>query len=280
MENVADDLHLDSVSFRAIANLAYQESGLLLVEEKKTMIQSRLRHRLRDLGIHAFSEYCEFIYSDEGFQERQHLISALTTNVSHFFRENHHYQTLRYVFRDRLPALRAGGKFRIWSAGCSNGQEAVSAAITILEEYPNADMMDVRILGTDIDRQVVRFARTAQYSERFMSSVSSELRSRHFVELEKKLGSKTYMPCEKISKMIQFNELNLLHKWPMIGKFDVIFCRNVVIYFDSKTQRNLWPNFKQILSSEGILFLGHSERISEPEQFCFKIFGPTTYRPA
>jgi chemotaxis protein methyltransferase CheR len=111
------------------------------------MIRSRLRHRLKDLGITTFTEYCELIQSNAGVQERPHLISALTTNVSQFFREDHHYEKLRDEFRRHLPQLRAGGRFRIWSAGCANGQEVVSAAIALLEEAPDADRLDVRILG-------------------------------------------------------------------------------------------------------------------------------------
>ena len=137
------DLTLDPKSFRTIADLAYRESGLTLVEEKASMIQSRLRPRLRILGLRDFAQYSAFVGSDAGTDERKQLISALTTNVTHFFRENHHFKTLEKVFDARLPELRAGKRMRIWSEGCSNGQEAYSAAMTLLERCPKAAEYDL-----------------------------------------------------------------------------------------------------------------------------------------
>jgi chemotaxis protein methyltransferase CheR len=278
MLEFTNDLRMDSDSFQAIADLAYDESGLTLIPAKAMMIQSRLRHRLRELGMSKFVDYCHFIQSKEGLAERQHLISALTTNVSHFFRENHHFDQLRIAAKRHLPNLYAGGKLRIWSAGCSNGQEAVSAAITLLEEIPNASSLDIKILATDIDREVVRFARVGQYPKKFLEGVPFHLRTAYFNEIPFSGDDNIYQMSSQVLQMIRFNELNLLADWPMLGPIDVIFCRNVVIYFDKKTQRNLWPKFRDILSEGGVLFLGHSERIPEPEKFGFSDIGPTTYR--
>jgi len=275
---VGQNMALDSASFRAIADLAYRESGLTLVEEKSSMIQSRLRHRLKDLGLSTFKAYCDLVSSAAGQTERRHLISALTTNVSHFFREDHHFDTLRQEFRKRLPELRSGGAMRIWSAGCSNGQEALSAAMVLSEEVPDIEQLDVRILATDIDPEVVQFARDATYPERLIGGVSEAWRSKYFESSTDANGEPQFQAKSKIRQMITVNELNLLAQWPMRKQFDIIFCRNVVIYFDQKTQNALWPRYLKVLKPDGILFLGHSERIPDPATFGFTGAGPTTYR--
>ena len=267
---------LDPESFRAIAELAYRESGLTLVEEKSSMICSRLRHRLRALELPDFSAYSALLKSEQGQAERRHLISALTTNVSHFFREMNHYDTLADILKARRDALRAGQEMRIWSAGCSNGQEAVSAAITVLETLPDCAAR-VKILATDIDPQVVQFARQGRYPERLMNGVSPALRSSFFHRDDEDPTEAHYTTLPAIRNMIRFKELNLLGSWPMSRTFDAIFCRNVVIYFDAQTQAKLWPRLHKILTPDGTLFLGHSERISDPERIGFAVAGPTTY---
>ena len=278
MNGVAQNgMTLDDASFRAIADFAYRESGLTLVAEKSSMIQSRLRHRLRDLGLNSFPAYCALIQSDEGKDERRHLISALTTNVSHFFRENHHFDTLRDEVKSRLPGLRKGGEMRIWSAGCSNGQEAASIAITLLELAPDIEGMNIRILATDIDPKVVSFARKGLYPERLMGGVPDTLVNKYFERQTNADNELVFQTRQNMRGMIQFNELNLLAQWPMRKRFDIIFCRNVVIYFDQSTQDSLWPRYNKALSPEGVLFLGHSERIADPGAFGFACTGPTTY---
>ena len=273
------NMQLDPESFRAIADFAYRESGLTLVEEKATMIQSRLRQRLRALGLSGFTEYCALIGSEAGQEERRHLISALTTNVSHFFREAHHFETLTAFLDERLPHLRSGGQMRIWSAGCSNGQEAVSAAIALLEHAPEITSLDLRILGTDIDPKVVSFARAGIYPDRLMNGLADGLRQKYFSPADAAGGETSFAVVPTIRNMIRFNELNLLAKWPMTRPFDVILCRNVVIYFDADTQAALWPRFRRVLKPDGLLFLGHSERIADPAQHGFAVKGPTTYHP-
>lgn len=270
---------LDPASFRTLAALAYRESGLTLVAEKSAMIQSRLRHRLRDLGLADFASYCALVDSEAGQAERLHLISALTTNVSHFFRENHHFEALLTEVDRCLPRLRAGGEMRIWSAGCSNGQEALSAAIVLAEHVPDIARLNLRILATDIDPEVVQFARRGCYPERLISGVPPELIPKYFGQSTGARGEPHFTARSALKALIRINELNLLTDWPMSKKFDVIFCRNVVIYFDLATQEKLWPKFHKAMASDGVLFLGHSERIANPEKFDFTCTGPTTYRP-
>lgn len=270
---------LDPESFRAIADLAYRESGLTLVKEKSSMVRSRLRHRLRELGLTNFSAYSDLLQSEAGQAERRHLISALTTNVSHFFREDHHFNTLRDEFDRRLPELRSGGTMRIWSACCSQGQEAFSAAMTLAEHAADLSRFDLRILGTDIDKEVIEFARQGAFPARLMSGVPQPLRDRYFEQIQSERSDPHYRVRPELMEMIRFNELNLHGPWPMNRKFDVIFCRNVVIYFDAETQARLWPRLRDALAPNGVLFLGHSERIPDPCSFGFDCTGPTTYRP-
>ncbi|MEM7521257.1 MAG: protein-glutamate O-methyltransferase CheR [Pseudomonadota bacterium] len=269
---------LDPASFRAIADLAYAVSGLTLVEEKSSMIRSRLRPRLKALKLTDFKSYTAYLASDAGKPEQVHLISALTTNVSHFFREPHHFDTLRDLLTARLPALRSGGKLRIWSAGSSNGQEALSTAITLHEAAGDIDKLDVKILGTDIDTQVVKFARAGVYPERLMGGVPDALVPKYFDRVDIGSPEPHFEAKPKLKQMIHFNPLNLLGSWPMNKPFDAIFCRNVVIYFDQKTQRDLWPRFRAQLHPKGVFFMGHSERIADPETFGFDCTGPTTYQ--
>ncbi len=269
---------LDSDSFQAIADLAYRESGLRLAEEKAPMIQSRLRHRLRALGFSDFGQYSAYVRSTNGSDERKQLISALTTNVSHFFREPHHFDMLRDAARAALPRLRRGGRFRIWSAGCSMGQEPLSAAITLLEDMPDIQKYDLRILATDIDRHVIRHAREAFYPDRMTNGLLSPIRAKYFQPMKDADGAMGLMANRSLTRLITYRELNLLQEWPMKGPFDLILCRNVVIYFDIETQKTLWPRFRGMLSPNGTLMLGHSERIADPANYGFGADGSTTYR--
>lgn len=279
MTDRSESSGMDLRSFEAIASLAYVESGLQLAVEKTSMIQSRLRHRLRVLNIPNFETYSAFVCSEDGRQERRHMISALTTNVSHFFREEHHFKVLRdFASSDLLPRLRSGEKVRIWSAGCSNGQEAFSIAMTLLELDPNICDLDVRILATDIDARVIEFSQAAAYPERLVTGIPTELLTKYFKK-ETSQNEFVYYANQKLRNLVSFKELNLLSSWPMQQKMDAIFCRNVVIYFDLQTQNRLWPRFHQQLKPDGYLFLGHSERIGDTQTAGFETDGPTTYRP-
>jgi chemotaxis protein methyltransferase CheR len=270
---------MDPDSFKAIASLAYRESGIQLYIEKTSMIQSRLRRRVHALGMESFANYANFVCSDAGISERKLMISALTTNVSHFFRENHHFEFLiEHVVRARIDDLRSGGRLRIWSAGCSNGQEPYSIAMCVLQAFPEIGDLDFKILATDIDSKVVGFGQTGVYPKRFLSGLSTEQLSKFFETCDGQ-DEPSFQVSQKLKSLTVFRELNLLAPWPIKGKMDAIFCRNVVIYFDLETQSALWPRFRETLSSAGVLFLGHSERIVDPSRAGFKNEGPTTYKP-
>jgi chemotaxis protein methyltransferase CheR len=265
---------LSPTEFARIAAIAFDEAGLSLPEAKRTMISSRLVRRLRATGQPDFASYLAMLQDPARAGERRHLVSALTTNVSHFFREAHHFRTLA---ADVLPALfdraRAGARVRIWSAGCSTGQEPYSIAMALLEALPEATDLDVRILATDIDDAVLETARAGTYAGRLMQGVDDARRRRFFTA-----GHDAFTVRDPLRQLVTFRRLNLVGDWPVRGSFDAIFCRNVVIYFDVRTQAALWPRFHRALAPGGVLFLGHSERLDPASAASFATAGITTWR--
>lgn len=265
-------------AFAAISDLAKAEAGLILPPGKATMVQSRLRKRLKLVGLSDLDAYSRFVCSDEGVAERRFMISALTTNVSHFFREAHHFTILT---KEALPPLieraRSGARVRIWSAGCSSGQEPYSIAMSLLNAAPDIGQRDVLILGSDIDPNILAVAEKARYSAQQIAGIPPDY---HSTYLTRCAEPDTFEIAPPVRRLVRFRELNLLGPWPMKGHFDVIFCRNVVIYFDLPTQSSLWPRFRQALAPDGWFFLGHSERISDSAEGLFSSAGQTAYRPA
>lgn len=261
-------------AFQRVREIAREEAGLAIPDTKKSMVQSRLARRLKALGLVAFENYLDLVESVRGKTERTHMITALTTNVSHFFREDHHFKTLR---DDLIPGfatrLRSGEPIRIWSAGCSTGQEPYSIAMTLLEHIPELHRYDLRILATDIDRPVLDRALEGVYSESQISGVPEALLRKYF-----SAHDDSWRVGAELREFITFRELNLMRDWPMRRRFDAVFCRNVVIYFDTETQGTLWPRFANALHPGGWLFLGHSERLDDAASAWFSSAGVTTYR--
>jgi chemotaxis protein methyltransferase CheR len=274
--NVSRPAEISATALARITELAHREAGLSIAPAKAAMVQTRLIRRLRLLGLRDFDTYCDFVCSPDGRTELAAMISALTTNVSHFFRENHHFE----LFRSRvLPALvegaRRGQRVRVWSAGCANGQEPYSIAMTMLEAGMPRDA-DVRVLGTDIDPVVVDFAKAAHYPQAMLANVPEPLQDTYF-DPPGQSPQATRTIGAALREITRFRVLNLIDAWPMHGAFDAIFCRNVVIYFDQQTQESLWPRFAQAMNTNGWLFLGHSERVSETAGSYFKSAGITAY---
>lgn len=260
--------------FQALCKIAYHEAGLVLSEAKAPMIQSRLRHRLKTLQMSSLTDYCSFISSESGKAELSHMISALTTNVSGFFREPHHFELVRnHLLPNLLQKLKKGEQIRIWSAGCSNGQEPYSLAMFLAEYSSEFTSSNCKILATDIDHAVLRYASKGEYSESQVSGLSLERREKFF-SATSNIKEKNYTINPNIRSMVTFRQLNLHETWPMHKQFDFIFCRNVVIYFDTETQDRLWPRFHKTLTPHGFLFVGHSERIGSS---LFEVVGATTY---
>lgn len=263
--------------FRQIAELVHSEAGIVLTETKANLVYSRLAKRLRTIGLRTFREYCTLIQGVDGVDERQAMIAAMTTNVTRFFREAHHFEYLKTrVLPGLLDGARKGGKVRIWSAGCSSGEEAYSIGVTLLELAPDVAELDVRILASDIDPEMLRRGNTGIYALRQMGDIPPEPRRKWFRAVQGSGGSDLEVG-EELRDLVRFRELNLLREWPMRGKFDIVFCRNVMIYFDDETQNTVWDRFAGLISPGGILCIGHSERITvgiHP----YDLVGQTIYR--
>jgi chemotaxis protein methyltransferase CheR len=266
--------------FRQIAEILHGYAGIALNEGKAALVYSRLAKRLRILGLRSFRDYCALVQGVNGVDERQAMTAALTTNVTRFFREPHHFDHLRDVVMPGLAErARRGGRVRLWSAACSNGQEPYSMAMTVLSALPEAADLDVRILATDIDPNMVAEGRDGVYSEEALSPAPPLLRHRWFDKAPAH-GPNMLSANATLRRLVSFKELNLIGDWPMRGKFDVIFCRNVVIYFDDATQERVWSRFMPLMTPEATLYIGHSERVSGPSTARLTTTGLTTYRLA
>lgn len=270
-------LTMSDSEFQTISDIAYRDAGLVFLPEKAPLVQSRINRRLRQLKIKKFSDYATFVESEHGLAERKIMISSLTTNVSNFFRERHHFAILKnQILPDLLIRARAGGRIRLWSAGCSTGQEPYSIAMTLLDIAPDAPELDIKILATDIDPNVILTAKQGYYDEKSIDDIDESLQKK-FLSIETNGRKSGFQISDTIRNLVSFRELNLLSEWPMSGVFDVIFCRNVVIYFDEITQMSLWPRFEAVTARSGWLFVGHSERLSDQLKTEFITAGPTAY---
>lgn len=268
------NLTIGDKDFAALAKLVHNECGIVLAEAKKGLVISRLSRRLRDLHLRDFGQYCRLLQSESGADERAKLISALTTNVTKFFREDHHFRALeKQIFPVLVDRARRRGRVRIWSAGCSTGEEPYSIAMELLDLFPEAHSLDIRILATDIDPQVLTTASAGRYSDTAVAGVPVSRRSRYFT-----VSGGTFGVNQSLRELITFAPLNLVGQWPIRGPFDVIFCRNVVIYFDTATQEILWKRFASLIPPSGHLFIGHSERLGRAAEKYFATNGITQYR--
>ena len=260
--------------FRRIAALLYETSGISLPDSKTTLVYSRLAKRLRTLGLPSFRAYCELVASPAGAEERHNMLTALTTNVTRFFREPHHFDhLLQNVIQPAIDGVRRGARLRIWSAGCSTGQEPYSMALTILSALPDANNYDVKILATDIDTNVIAKGMAACYGEELVDAIPGSVRSR-WMERDPN-DPRGWRMGDAVRSLVAFRPLNLMGDWPMKGQFQAIFCRNVVIYFDEPTQERIFKRFHERLVPGGRLYVGHSERVGVAG---FDTDGLTSYR--
>ena len=258
-----------------IAAMIYSDAGISLNETKASQVYSRLSKRLRQIGLRSFGDYCALLETPGGAAERREMLSHLTTNFTRFFRENHHFDHLRdEVLPGLIARVKAGGRARIWSAGCSDGQEPYSIALTVLKALPNAMDYDLRILATDIDPKIIAQAKAGSYDERALETVDNTVRKQWFTATD----NNRWQIDNRVKALITYRELNLMAAWPFSGGFDVIFCRNVVIYFDEPTQTKIWKRYSELLPVGGHLYIGHSERLSGDAKDDFENIGITTFR--
>ncbi len=262
--------------FNDIRELVSHNTGIVLSDAKQDMVYSRLAKRLRKLGLKSFKDYCELIKSSNN-EEIGHFVNAVTTNLTSFFRENHHFEYLTNTLIPELLSNQAGQKqLRIWSSGCSTGEEPYSIAMALKEALASHPEYDVKLLATDLDTNVLDTACHGIYSEDRVNGISNQRLKRWFLKGKNNSADKVKISSE-LQDMITFRQLNLMAEWPMRGLFDIIFCRNVVIYFDKPTQRLLFDRYADILVPGGYLFIGHSETLYNVTDR-FELIGNTIYR--
>ena len=276
MSLVSKEFSLSDDNFNQIREIVIQHAGIVLSDAKRDMVYSRLVRRLRRLNIKDFDHYCA-ILEDQNHEEFTHFINAITTNLTSFFRENHHFEILAET---ALPEImhrnRLSKSLRVWSAGCSTGMETYSIAMVLKEVIPDSLGWDVKILATDLDTNVIDTASKGIYEIDRVTGVSNERMARWFMR-----GPGEHSDKVKVSKelrdMVTFKQLNLLQPFPFKGPIDIIFCRNVVIYFDKNTQKDLFDKFADIHADDSYLFIGHSETLYNVTDR-YKLLHSTVYK--
>ncbi|MCF1426438.1 MAG: protein-glutamate O-methyltransferase [Shewanella sp.] len=260
---------MTAADFEFIRELAYRQTGIVLPERKQHMVYSRLCRRLRALRLPNFKNYCQYL--SETPAELGQFINALTTNLTAFFREEHHFDYLKdKVVNDWMKQHKR--RIRIWSSACSTGEEPYSIAMSVAGMFANAGY-DIKILATDLDTNVLQKAQSGIYSSDALENIPVEYHEKFLMRSADQIKIK-----EKLQKYIHFKQLNLLNDWPMQGPFDVIFCRNVLIYFDSETKQKIIQKFRRLLADDGVLFIGHSETLHQISDE-FTLLGHTIYKP-
>ena len=267
------EFNFTTKDFKFIRELVAEQTGISLSEAKSHMVYSRLARRLRSLNIPTFAQYCDYLKNDSS-DELVHFVNALTTNLTAFFRENHHFEFLAKNLLPSIFAAKQEKRLRIWSAGCSTGEEPYSLAIVVRENMPKTGSWDIKILATDLDSNVVAKASEGVYDENRMNGVSAARMKKYF---QKSRHSTKVKVTPEIRELITFKQLNLMHAWPMKGPFDFIFCRNVVIYFSKETQKQLFQRYAGITVDKGHLFIGHSESLFKVNTQ-YSLIGNTIYQ--
>jgi chemotaxis protein methyltransferase CheR len=260
--------------FDVLRTLSNQHSGILVPDDKFDMFYSRLSKRLRFLGLATFKEYCHYLktHPDEEFTE---FINAITTNLTSFFREQHHFDYLSCtLIPDLLKRNRDSKQIKVWSAGCSTGEEPYSLAMTLKENLPSD--WDIKILATDLDTNVLATAAEAVYAQDRLGGIDESRLKRWFQKGGSNNTNKVRIKPE-LQQLIQFKQLNLMQEWPIKGFFDFIFCRNVLIYFDKETKAILAKRYAGLLKEGSHLFIGHSESLHQMETG-FSLIGNTIYK--
>ncbi len=268
------EFEITADEYEQFRSLVYEESGISLGDNKKSLIVSRLSKRLRQLGLERFGDYYDQVAADRGGEEFTRMLDLISTNKTDFFRESKHFDFLRETV---LPTLQANRRARIWSAACSSGEEPYTIAMTLFDGVQNPAQWDFKILASDISTRVLARAAEGVYDDERVRDVSPDVVRRHFLRGK---GAQAGIIKVKphLAAMISFRRLNLMDdSFPIKSPLDVIFCRNVMIYFDRPTQERLVNKFYRYLKPGGYLFIGHSESlqwVTHP----FASVGSTIYR--
>jgi len=263
--------------FRRFSELIQSEFGIKMPPTKRVLLQSRFQKRLRALGMHSYKEYCDYVFSEHGHeQERKHLIDVVTTNTTHFFREPKHWDIINQIVLPDLwqRGVGRGTPLKLWSAGCSSGEEPYTLSMILSEFQSHHSGFDFSILATDISTEILQKAKRAVYALEKADEIPMEMKKKYLLKSKNK-------PLIKIDSALQqkvtFQRLNFMDNFKLQEKQDIIFCRNVVIYFDRATQVVLFNKFCNNIKTGGYLFIGHSESLSGM-QLPIKQVAPTVFK--
>jgi chemotaxis protein methyltransferase CheR len=270
---------LSEQDFKAFARLVHDKAGINLHEGKRELVRARLASTIREGQFRDFREYYDHIIQDRSGDELVKLLDSISTNLTNFFREPGHFAFMAKKFLPELEAeqnKRGENQLRIWSAGCSTGEEPYSIAITVLDHAPYFGQGEARILATDLSTRVLDKAAQGIYAADRVSEMPRSILQKHF-----RKGRGAWEGCYRVREstrgLVVFRRLNLIEKLPFKKRFNLIFCRNVMIYFDKETQARLVGSFYDALAPGGYLFIGHSESLTGLGQ-SFKYIQPTIYR--
>jgi chemotaxis protein methyltransferase CheR len=260
--------------FERIRGRLYEAAGISLSDAKRTLVIARLSKIVRNLHLSSFDAYLDFLETQGTAEDAQNFVNALTTNLTRFWREEHHFSHLVAHVGELMQARtsQAGRRLRIWSAGCSTGQEPYTIALSLIDAWPELRRWDFRILATDIDTAVIARAAAGLYPDSELNGLSPER-----VRLFERLADGRVRIPPAIASLVSYKPLNLMGPWPMKGPFDAIFCRNVAIYFDKPTQGEVFGRLGQILAPGGFLYIGHSENLGAGGAG-FRLVGKTIYQ--
>lgn len=273
--------NIEEPEFDYLKTVIYEKTGISLAPHKRIMLQSRLNVRLRQNQIPNFQEYVKKLKSEPIFFQNEilEIINRVTTNKTDFFRENHHFE---YLKSTAFPLLEEKYKnnikksVRIWCSASSTGEEPYSIAITAFDYFQGKYGWDIKIFASDIDTNVLSHADKGVYKEDRFISINKDIIAKHFVQFNGEEG-REFKIKPNIRELISFRKINLLETYPFTEKMDIVFCRNVIIYFDKPTQRKIFQNIEKVMHEEGILIIGHSETLFGISDN-FKFLGHTIYQ--
>lgn len=252
-------IELSPQVFKQFCDLVYAKAGIFLGPQKEALVAARMGKRMRALGLQRYQDYYHLVETDATGNELVEMLNAISTNVTYFFREERHFELLTGLFR----AWHTQGQqsFRIWSAAASTGEEPYTIAMTVRTALPHVS--DIKILGTDISTRALNVARQGHYSPDRVQKVPENLRRRFFCKMRNEEDKECYAVENELKRLVTYARLNLAHPpYPMKGPFDVVFCRNVMIYFDNAVRKALLEEIWRLLKPGGYLMVGHAESLS------------------
>jgi chemotaxis protein methyltransferase CheR len=265
--------------FYFLCGLVKKSCGITLAESKRELVYGRLSRRLRTLGLESFADYRALLSGKDGQAEMGEFTNAVTTNLTSFFRENHHFEYLRkQILLPRAADTATGRRMRVWCTASSTGEEPYSIAMTVIDSIPDWERWDIRILATDVDTKVLADCEAGVYGQERVQGLPRGYVDRYFDKMTN--GKEPVFRIKPaLKRLISFRQLNLMHDLPMKGPLDVIFCRNVIIYFDKDTQRELFRRMARLQRPGDVMFLGHSESLFKVSD-AWNLIGKTVYRKA